>query len=101
MAGRLTGGEGLGMEAGTRWSQGGRKRKKVKERESRLKYEYIGKTEDLMIVGISDTSLKTGKKAVGGVFLFLTNSLMTRASPLYWNRRRSILCVTALKTQRQ
>ena len=37
-----------------------------------------------MIVGISDTSLKTGKKAVGGVFLFLTNSSMMRASPIYW-----------------
>ena len=37
-----------------------------------------------MVVGIGDASLKTGDKVVGGVMLFLTNSLMTRASPIYW-----------------
>ena len=53
------------------------------ECESKLKYEHIGEKEDLMIVGIGDASLKTGDKAVGGVMLFLTNSLMTRASQIY------------------
>ena len=57
--------------------------KKVRERESQLKYEYIGEKEELQIVGISDTSLKTGNKAVGVVFLFLTNVSMTGASPIY------------------
>ena len=37
-----------------------------------------------MVVGIGDASLKTGDKVIGGVMLFLTNSLMTRASPIYW-----------------
>ena len=37
-----------------------------------------------MIVGIGDTSLKTGDKAVGGGILFLTNSSMTRAPSIYW-----------------
>ena len=37
-----------------------------------------------MIVGIGDTSLKTGDKAIGGGILFLTNSSMTRAPPIYW-----------------
>ena len=55
----------------------------MKERESKLKCEYKGEKEDLMIVGISDTSLKTGEKAVGGVFFFLNNSSMMRASPIY------------------
>ena len=39
---------------------------------------------NLMIVGIGDASLKTGDKAVGGGILFLTNSSLTRASPIYW-----------------
>ena len=37
-----------------------------------------------MVVGIGDTSLKTGDRAVGGAILFLTNSSMTRASLIYW-----------------
>ena len=37
-----------------------------------------------MVVGIGDASLKSGDKAVGRVMLFLTNSAMTRASPIYW-----------------
>ena len=37
-----------------------------------------------MVVGIGDASLKTGDKAVGRVMLFLANSSMTRASPIYW-----------------
>ena len=40
-----------------------------------------------MIVGIGDASLKSDNKAVGGVMLFLTNSSMTRASPLYWKSK--------------
>ena len=56
---------------------------KVRERESKVKYEHIGDRDDLMIVGIGDTSLKAGEKPVGGVILFLTIYSMTRASPLY------------------
>ena len=41
-----------------------------------------------MIVVIRDASLKTGDKAVGGVILFLTNSSMTRASPIYWKAKQ-------------
>ena len=43
--------------------------------------------EDLMIVGIGDTSFKTEDKAVDGVVLFLTNSSITKASPLYWKAK--------------
>ena len=48
--------------------------KKVRERESKIKYEHIGDKDDLMLIGIGDASLKTGDKVVGGVILFLTNS---------------------------
>ena len=47
--------------------------KKVRECSNRLKYEKIGSKEDLMIVGMGDTFFKTDDKAVGGVFLLLTN----------------------------
>ena len=41
-----------------------------------------------MIVGIGNAFLKSGDKAVGGVMLFLTNSTMTRASPIYWKAKQ-------------
>ena len=46
--------------------------KKVSKRDSGLRYEKIEEREDLIAVGIGDTSFKTEEKAVGGVFLFLT-----------------------------
>ena len=62
--------------------------KKVREQESKIKYKHILDKGDLMVVGIGDASLKTGDKAVGGVILFLTNSSMTRASPIYWKAKQ-------------
>ena len=41
-----------------------------------------------MIVSIGDASFKTDDKAVGGVFLFLTNSAMSRASSMYWKAKQ-------------
>ena len=52
-----------------------------------MKFSRIGPKEDLMIVGIGDTSFKSDDKAIDGVMLFLTNSGMTRASPLYWKSK--------------
>ena len=57
--------------------------KKVRERQSKIKFERIGDRDNLTIVGIGDASFKSDEKAVGGVLLFLTNSSMTRASPIY------------------
>ena len=54
----------------------------MRERDSRLKYENIGDREDLIVIGIGDTSFKTEDKAIGGVFLFLANSSMTKATPM-------------------
>ena len=47
--------------------------KKVRERDSKIKFKRIGGKDDLMIVGIGDVSLKSEEKAVGGVFLFIMN----------------------------
>ena len=52
-----------------------------------MKFSRIGSKEDLIIVGIGDTSFKTNDKPVGGVMLFLTNSSMMEASPLYWKTK--------------
>ena len=41
----------------------------------------------MIIVGIGDTSFKSDDKAVGGVLLFLSNSSMTRAAPIYWKSK--------------
>ena len=62
--------------------------KEGERRESKIKYEHIGEKKDLMFVGIGPASLKTGDKVVGGVILFLTYSLMTRASPIYWKAKQ-------------
>ena len=60
---------------------------KVREHESKEKYEHVGEKDDLMVVGIGNAELKSGDKAVGGVMLFLTNSAMKRASPIYWKSK--------------
>ena len=52
-----------------------------------MKFSRIGTNEDLMIVGIGDASFKSDDKAVGGVLLFLTNTSMTRAAPIYWKSK--------------
>ena len=62
--------------------------KKVRERESKMKCEHIWDKGEINVVGIGDASFKTGDKAVGGFMLFLTNSLMTRASPIYWKAKQ-------------
>ena len=61
--------------------------KKAKEGSSKLKFSRIGPKEDLIIVGIGDTSFKSDDKAIGGVMLLLSNSSMTRAAPIYWKSK--------------
>ena len=59
--------------------------KKVEMKESGINYGYVGKKEDLRIVGIGDVLFKTSEKAVGGVVLLLASKDMKRASPILWN----------------
>ena len=61
--------------------------KKAKDRSSKLKFSRIGPKDDLIVVGIGDTSFKAEDKAVCGVLLFLSNSSMTRAPPIYWKSK--------------
>ena len=57
--------------------------KKDRCRSSKLRVSRIGPKDDLIVVGIGDTSFKAEDKAVGVVLLFLANSSMTRAAPIY------------------
>ena len=57
--------------------------KKVRERDSKIKFSRIAARDDLIVVGIGDASFKSEEKAVGGVLLFLANSQMTKALPIY------------------
>ena len=60
---------------------------KVKERPSKLKFSRIGPKDDLIIIGIGDASFKSEEKAVGGILLFLSNSTMAKAVPIYWKSK--------------
>ena len=62
--------------------------KRVRERESFIKYEYIDGKDHLIIVRIGDASYKQDDKAIGGVFLFLANSSMTRVAPIFWKTKQ-------------
>ena len=51
--------------------------KKGKDKSSKMKFLRRVPKDNLIIVGIRDTSCKTDDKAIGGVLLFLSNSEMT------------------------
>ena len=61
--------------------------KKIRERDSKIKFSRIPARDDLIVVGIGDASFKSEEKAVGGVLLFLANSQMTKALPIYWKAK--------------
>ena len=47
--------------------------KHVHEKMSKIKYGYLGDKEDLVAIGLRDSSYKQDDKAVGGVNLLLAN----------------------------
>ena len=61
--------------------------KKAKERPSMIRFSRIGDKEDLIVLGMGDTSFKVDEKAVGGIILFLSNTAMTCAVPIYWKSK--------------
>ena len=44
--------------------------------------------DHLVIVGIGDASYKQDDKAIGGVLIFLANSSLTCALPIYWKSKQ-------------
>ena len=61
---------------------------RVREKESKIKYGYHRDVDHLVIVGIGDASYKQDDKAIGGVLIFLANSSLTRALPIYWKSKQ-------------
>ena len=74
--------------------------KKVREKESQIKYEHLGDGDDLVIVGIGDASYKQDNKAVGGIFLFLANSSLSRAAPIFWKSMQIDMVCHSSRMQR-
>ena len=42
----------------------------------------------MIIIGVGDASYKQDDKAIGGIFLFLANSSMTCAAPIFWKSKQ-------------
>ena len=53
---------------------------KVNMKESQVCYGYVGKKEDLKLIGIGDASYKMSEKAVGKPILLLLDKYLTRVS---------------------
>ena len=51
--------------------------KRVREKESKIKYGHLGDKDDLVIIGLGDTSDKQDDKAIRGVILLLAKSSFT------------------------
>ena len=52
-----------------------------------MKFSRIGPKDALIIAENRDASFKSDDKAVGGVLLFLSDTSMTRAAPIYWKSK--------------
>ena len=61
--------------------------RKVRERESIMIFEKIGKLEDLIVYGFSDASFKFGEKAVGGLYVMLGEKNSDRVLSLNWKSK--------------
>ena len=58
--------------------------KKVREKESKVKFVRIGKKEELLIIGVSDASYHNDERSVAGELIMLGNKRTEKVSPLYW-----------------
>ena len=58
--------------------------KRVREKESRVKFVRVGQKEDLLIVGVSDASYHNDERSVAGEVIMLGNRKTEKVSPLYW-----------------
>ena len=52
-----------------------------------IKYSRIAPRDNLILIGIGDALFKSEEKAIGGVFLFLANKVMAKASLIYWKSK--------------
>ena len=62
--------------------------KKVRCRQSKVKFPVVGRKEDLVIHAIGDASYKSDSPSIGGNLLMLGNKSTNRVSPLYWKSKQ-------------
>ena len=62
--------------------------KKVKIRQSKVKFSKIGRKEDLVIHAVGDASYKSDGPSVGGNLIMLGNKETTSVIPLYWKSKQ-------------
>ncbi|XP_064085415.1 uncharacterized protein LOC135200740 [Macrobrachium nipponense] len=61
--------------------------KKIKSRESKIKFGKIGKKEDLKIYGLGDASYRCDSKSIGGNLILMGNKKTDIVAPIYWKTK--------------
>ena len=59
----------------------------IRDRESTVTFSFIGKVEELEVMGIGDASFKMDSKSIGGNFIMLGNVKNNSAVALYWKSK--------------
>ena len=62
--------------------------KKVRSRQSKVKFSHIGKKEDLVIHAVGDASYKCDAPSVGGNLIMLGSKTSNKVSPIYWKSKQ-------------
>ena len=62
--------------------------KKVKSRQSKVKFAKIGNKQDLVLHAVGDASFKCDGPSVGGQLIMLGNKYTNKVSPLFWKSRQ-------------
>ena len=62
--------------------------KKVKSRQSRIKFSRIGTREDIIVHSVGDASYKCDSPSIGGNLVMLGNKTTRKVSPLYWKSKQ-------------
>ena len=66
------------------WEWDGRVLEKVEMKESQVCYGYVGRKEDLKLIGNGDALYEMSEKVVGGTILLLADKNLTRVSLIHW-----------------
>ena len=61
--------------------------KKVHSRVSRVEYKSVGKEEDIVIYGFSDSNFIAGEKPTGGQLTLIGNKNTNKVSPILWKTK--------------
>ena len=62
--------------------------KKVKSRQSRVKFTRIGDRDDIAVHSVGDASYKCDAQSIGGNLIMMGNKTTRKVSPLYWKSKR-------------